>query len=501
MVIDIKDGAHTMDSSQHEMASWHEPLSGLDASFLYMEDRTAHMHVGSVALFEGPAPSYEELVGHIASRIHRVPRYRQRLAFVPLQLGRPAWVDDARFDVTYHVRRAALPAPGGEKELKELASRLFEQQLDRERPLWEMYLIEGLEGGRFAIVAKTHHCMVDGISSLDLAAVLLDGAPSPASTKAPEAWNPRPAPSRRTMVKAALRDQVRRPIDLVRGAVKAKGEARSKLSVMAGGVLPLLLSPAQLRRTPESSLNQPIGPHRRYEMVSLDLPTVKAVGAALGGKVNDVVLAVVAGALRRVLSARGESLTEDLQVMVPVNVRRPGAGETTGNHVAMVFCPLPVRCADPVERLHAVGRTMAGLKKSKLLVGSMALTSFSDFAFPPVAAPAARLSMRETWFNLVVTNVPGPQMQLFLLGRRMLRCHPLVPLAPKQTLGIALLSYNGSLDVGLLADADHARDLPDLAAAMEMELAELVKLAMPASNRAAARPRAKADVRESAAVA
>ncbi|WP_394830400.1 wax ester/triacylglycerol synthase family O-acyltransferase [Pendulispora rubella] len=489
-----------MDSSTREMSSWHEPLSGLDASFLYLEDRTAHMHVGSVALFEGPAPSYEELVTHIGSRIHRVPRYRQRLAFVPLQIGRPAWVDDARFDVRYHVRRAALPAPGGEKELKELASRLFAQQLDRERPLWEMYLVEGLEGGRFAIVAKTHHCMVDGISSLDLAAVLLDGAPSADAAHAP-AWNPRPAPSRRALVKAALRDQVRRPLELVRGAVKAEGEARSKLSVMAGGIVPLLLSGTQLLRTPESSLNQPIGPHRRYEMVSLDLPAVKAVGAALGGKVNDVVLAVVAGALRRVLSARGESLTEDLQVMVPVNVRRPGAAETTGNHVAMVFCPLPVRCADPVERLHAVGRTMAGLKKSKLLVGSMALTSLSDFSPPPLAAPAARLSMRETWFNLVVTNVPGPQMQLFLLGRRMLRCHPLVPLAPKQTLGIALLSYNGSLDVGLLADADHARDLPDLAEAMKLELAELLKLAMPAPKSEPARARTTTSVRESAAVA
>ena len=477
-----------MDSSQNGMSNWHEPLSGLDASFLYLEDRTAHMHVGSVALLEGPAPSYDELVTHIASRIHRVPRYRQRLAFVPFQLGRPAWVDDAQFDITYHVRRAALPAPGGEEELKELASRLFAQQLDRERPLWEMYLIEGLESGRFAIVAKTHHCMVDGISSLDLASVLLDAHPAANAASAaevPPAWNPRPAPSRRALAKAALRAQIRHPLDLVRGALTSETEARSKLSVIAGGMLPLLLGAAQLRRTPASSLNQPLGPHRRYEMLSLDLAAVKSVGAALGGKVNDVVLAIVAGALRRVLLARGESLKEDLQAMVPVNVRRPGEAGTTGNHVALVFCPLPVRCYDPVERLHAVGRTMAGLKKSKQLVGSMALTSLSDLAPPSVAAPATRLSSREAWFNLVVTNVPGPQMPLFLLGRQLVRCHPLVPLAPKQTLGIALLSYNGALDVGLLADADHARDLPDLAEAMKLELAELMNRA-PAPRRAAA---------------
>ncbi|HWL88541.1 MAG TPA: wax ester/triacylglycerol synthase family O-acyltransferase, partial [Polyangiaceae bacterium] len=377
-----------------------------------------------------------------------------------------------------HVRHAALPAPGGEEALKTLASRLFAQRLDRDRPLWELYLIEGLAGGRFAVLSKTHHCMVDGVSGVDLGTIVLDAVAASGPPPAPRDWAARPAPSRRALVGDAVRAPMRRAVDLVRGALTPKSEARNTLSVIAGGMVPMLREAAQARRTPESSLNQPIGPHRRYEMLSLDLASVKFVGASLGGKVNDVVLAVVAGGLRRVLAARGEVLDEDLRVMVPVNVRRSNEVGTIGNHVALFICPLPVRCADAATRLRTVAETMAALKKSKQLVGSMAFASLSDFAFPPVAAPATRFSSSlDPWFNLVVTNVPGPQVPLYLLGRKLLRCHPLVPLAPRQTLGIALLSYNGSLDVGLLGDADRARDLPDLAEAMKRELAELVELA------------------------
>ena len=285
--------------------SWHERLSALDAAFLYMEDRNAHMHVGGLCVFDGPPPSHGELLQHVESRLAAVPRYRQRLAFVPLGQGRPVWVDDAQFDLEYHVRRTALPAPGGESELRRLTSRLLSQRLDRDKPLWELWCVEGLEEGRFALVSKTHHCMIDGISGVDIATVLLDRTRATGSQVLTAPWRPRPAPSGRELLLDSVRHQLTHPLEVARDALRGSAQARRQLGEIVLGALPMLKL-AGMGRAPASSLNQPIGPHRRFETVRLDLGRVRRVKGALGGTVNDVILAVVAGALRSLLQRRGE---------------------------------------------------------------------------------------------------------------------------------------------------------------------------------------------------
>ncbi|HEY4223132.1 MAG TPA: wax ester/triacylglycerol synthase family O-acyltransferase, partial [Myxococcota bacterium] len=462
---------------------WHEPLGGLDATFLQLEDRTAHMHVGSVAVFRGRPPAYDEFVAHVNSRLPRVPRYRQRLAFVPLSLGRPSWIDDDAFDIEYHVRHVALPHPGDDAALATLAARLFSQRLDRDKPLWELTLVEGLADDRFAIISKTHHCMIDGVSGVDLATVLLDPHKNAPDLVDAPLWCPRPAPGARSLAVAALRDQVAAPIEApfaIARSLWAKrnggsvdqsvddgafGRAKETAKLLLGGLKPLL-SIAAAGRAPVSSINVPLSAHRRWETLAFDLGAVKQVRASLGGTVNDVVLAVVAGAMRTFLMARNESVVEDLRVMVPVSVRPQQDRGKLGNQVAAIFCDLPVHEASAAERLRIVSKTMTGLKQTKQAVGALALTKLSDFAPPTLAAQAARLSVANPWFNLVVTNVPGPQQPIYLRGRELLHCHPLVPLAARQTIGIALLSYNGHIDVGLLGDADRTRDLPVLKQAL-----------------------------------
>jgi len=458
------------------MEPWSERLGALDASFLHFEDRTAHMHVGGVAVFDGPAPSYPELLALVASRLDRVPRYRQRLEMVPLGQGVPVWVDDGHFDIEYHLRHTALPSPGGELQLKRLAERVLSQRLDRDKPLWELWFAEGLDRGRFAIVSKTHHCMIDGISGVDIATVLMDFEPHPEPPPVPPTWQPRPAPSATQLLLDSVTSQLKNPWRIAREAVEPSSDVRRLLREVAGGLRPLL-GLAQMGQAPASSLNQPIGPHRRFEMVRLDLAEVKRVRAALGGTVNDVILAVVAGALRVLLLSRGETPAPDLRVLVPVSVRSNEDRGRLGNQVTAIFCPLPVVEPDPVARLARVRQEMQGLKERRQAVGALALSRLGEFAPPTLAAQAARLSSRTRWANLVVTNVPGPQIPMYLLGRQLQSCFPVVPLAARQTIGIALLSYNGEIGVGLLADADRARDLPVLASALSDALAELVKAA------------------------
>jgi len=460
----------------HGAMTWFERLSGLDAMFLYIEDRTAHMHVGAVAVFEGRAPAYRDLLALIASKLERVPRYRQRLSFVPFDLGRPVWIDDPHLDLEHHVRHTALPPPGGEEPLKRLAGRLFGQPLDRDKPLWELWLVEGLGDDRFAVLLKTHHCMLDGVSGADLATVLFDVDPSAVAPPEPPPWTPRPAPDRTALVASSVADQLLHPLEVLRGAFEPSSAARRLLLELGAGLKPLV-GLSQLGRAPTSSLNQPTGRHRRWEMVSLDLAAVKAVRTALGGTVNDVLLAVVAGALRRLLEARGEQPGADLRAMVPVSVRGADAPGALGNRVTAVFCPLPVGEPDPARRLHKVASEMKRLKESGQAVGTLAWTRLGDFAPPTLLAQVARYQAMHRYMNLVVTNIPGPRDPLYLLGRRMLAWYPLVPLAQGQTVGIAVQSYHGKIGVGLLGDADHARDLPELARAIPEALAELTALA------------------------
>jgi len=476
--------------------TWYERLSTLDSLFLELEDRSAHMHVGAVATFEGPPPPYRDFLRLIEARLDSVPRDRQRVMFVPGKVGRPVWVDETQFDLEYHVRHTALPAPGGEEELKKLAGRLFSQALDRDKPLWEMWLVEGLGDSRFAIVSKTHHAMLDGVSGVDLATVLMDTEPCSTPPDAPAPWTPRKAPPLTGLLVDSVKEQVSHPLRMAREALEPNSEAVKLLGQLFSGLKPLL-DVVSMGMAPPSPLNVPIGPHRRFEMMELSLAEVKQVRAALGGTVNDVILATVSGALRSWLLSRGETPSADLRVLVPVSMRAgrsqaspgvasraaagaehpsPGRG-TMGNQVSAVFCPLPVTEASPAERLRKVREAMKGVKENGSAVGAHAISRLGDFAPPTLLAQAARLQAVTRMFNLVVTNVPGPQFSLYLLGKRMLRCFPQVPLAAQQAVGIALLSYDGRIGVGLIGDADAAKDLPALSAALRASLDELKQAA------------------------
>jgi WS/DGAT/MGAT family acyltransferase len=451
-------------------------LTGLDSSFLHLERDAAHMHVAGCMIFEGQAPDYDELVAQIVSRLHLVPRYRQRLAFVPLNQGRPVWVDDPHFNPNFHVRHTALPHPGGEPQLKRLAGRVFSQALDRSRPLWELWLVEGLSTDRFAILSKTHHSLVDGVSGVDIATVLFDSSPDPMPVAPPEQeWVPRPLPSGAQLLADALLERATVPGEIVRGvraSLRGPRQVAARVGNALGGVS--AIAKVGLRTAPPSPLNVRIGPHRRFTWVNGDLAQFKAVKNALGGTVNDVVLASVAGALGRYLRLRGED-TDDLvlRAMVPVSIRADVERGALGNRVAAMWAPLPVGMSDPVQRLLTISRDMEGIKDSGQAVGAQVLTQLTGFAPPTIMAQAARLQARQRMFNLVVTNVPGPQFPLYMLGRELEAMYPMVPLAENQALGIAIMSYNGQLNFGLNADYDALPDLEALADELRAAMEEL----------------------------
>jgi WS/DGAT/MGAT family acyltransferase len=455
-------------------------LTGLDASFLHLEDASAHMHVASVMLFEGTPPPYEELLDAIERRLSLVPRYRQRIAFVPLGQGRPKWVDDPHLNLRYHVRYTALPSPGSERQLKDLAGRVFSQQLDRDKPLWELWVAEGLEGDRFAVLAKTHHALVDGISGVDIVSVLFDTSPEPAAPPDPgDRWLPRPLPSRAQLLAEAIVERATIPAELT-GSVRAvlRGPGRLLAGVRDAALGVGAMAWTGLNPAPSTPYNARIGPHRRFTWVRADLPDVKAIKNELGGTVNDVVLATVAGALGAHLRRRGQKTSGlELKAMVPVSVRTSIERGALGNRVAAMMARLPVWCEEPVARLDIVRDELEGLKSSGQAVGANALTELAGFAPPTIMDQAARLAARQRFFNVVVTNVPGPQFPLYLLGRRMVETFPMVPLARNQGLGIALLSYDGSINFGLVGDYDLLWDLDDLALDVHDSLAELAAAA------------------------
>jgi diacylglycerol O-acyltransferase / wax synthase len=455
-------------------------LSGLDASFLHLEDDSAHMHVASVIVFEGKAPQYVELLEHIDRRLHLVPRFRQRLAFVPFGQGRPRWVDDPHLNLRYHLRHSGLPAPGSEQQLRDLAGRVFAQPLDRDKPLWELSLVDGLAGDRFALLSKTHHALVDGISGVDIVSVLFDTQPEPAVPADPGTqWLPRPVPTQAQLLGEALVERATIPAEgarTLRAVFRAPRRiAREAVNTAAGlGAMAWAgLSPA-----PSSPYNRQIGPHRRFTWVRANLVDIKAIKNELGGTVNDVVLTAVAGALGRHLRRRGVSTDGlELKAMVPVSVRSDEQLGELGNQVAAMMAPLPVWCQDPVARQQIVRQSMAHLKEGGQAVGAQALTEMTGFAPPTIMGQAARLMSRQRFFNLVITNVPGPQIPLYLLGRRAIDPFPLVPLAKNQGLGIAILSYDGRMDFGLVGDYDVMPDLDDFAVDLHESLAELAAAA------------------------
>jgi diacylglycerol O-acyltransferase / wax synthase len=461
-------------------------LTGLDSAFLHLEDHgTAHMHVASVMVFEGPAPTYEEMVEHILSRLHLVPRYRQRLAFVPLDQGRPVWTDDPHFNPKYHIRHTGLPHPEDEAELKQLAGRIFSQRLDRSKPLWELWLVAHMAGERFAVIAKTHHALVDGISGVDITTVLFDASPEPAGTpRPPVPWVARPLPGPAKLLADALVERSTAPAEMVRGARAMMRRPRRALERVKDALVGVsattfagINAPA-----PPSPLNVEIGSHRRYTWIDADLAQFKAIKNSLGGTLNDVVLAAVSLTLGRHMRVQGfdtEGLV--LKAMVPVSVRadvdRNAHPPALGNRVAAMWAPLPVGVVDPVECLAEVRLEMDDLKQSSQAVGAEVLTNLAGFAPPTILSQAARLQARQRFFNLVVTNVPGPQFPLYLLGRRLKALYPVVPIARRQALGIAVMSYDGHLGFGLLADYDALPELETLARELERSIAALAKAA------------------------
>jgi diacylglycerol O-acyltransferase len=469
-------------------------LTGLDASFLALEDRGAQMHVGSVLLFEGEAPAYEDFVAQLERRLALVPRYRQKLAFPPLVQSRPLWVDDPHFNAGYHVRHTGLPAPAGEPELRRLAGRVFAQRLDRSKPLWELWLVDRVGDDRFALISKTHHCLVDGISGVDLATVLFDLDPNAPPQPPAEPWVPRPEPSRAMLLADALVERAGGPVEFARGAAVA---VRHPQDAVAAGVTAMgglaAITQAGLAGAPPSPLNVRIGPHRRFAWVDGDLAAFKAIKNALGGTVNDVVLAVVAGALRNHYLAHGYDTDTELKAMVPISVRAESERGALGNKVTTMYAPLPIGLEDPIARYRAIHEAMRGLKESGQAVGADVLTSLADFAPPTILSQAARLQTRQRFFNLTVTNVPGPQFTLYLMGRPLRRLYPQVPLVENAALGIAIMSYDGRIDFGLLADYDALPDLDDVASALDGAIAELAAVAgaVPTARRSRSRARAK----------
>jgi diacylglycerol O-acyltransferase / wax synthase len=451
-------------------------LTGLDASFLHLEDGASHMHVAGVMIFEGSPPPYDELLEAIERRLGLVPRYRQRLAFVPLGQGRPRWVDDPHLNLRYHVRSTALPAPGSEQQLKELAGRVFAQQLDRDKPLWEIWLVDGLEGDRFAMLSKTHHALVDGISGVDIMSVLFDTSPEPAAPPdTGERWLPRPVPSSAQLLAEAVLERATVPTEIVRSlravlrGPRLVAEGLRDAAVGVGAMAWAGLNPA-----PPTPYNRSIGPHRRYTWVRANLADLKAIKNELGGTVNDVVLATIAGALGKHLRRRGQNTDGlELKAMVPVSVRADVERGALGNRVAAMMAPLPVWCQDAVARLDIVREELKGLKSGGQAVGAQVLTQLSGFAPATVMGQASRVMARQRFFNVVVTNVPGPQIPLYLAGKRMIDTFPMVPLAKNQALGIALLSYAGRINFGLVGDFDLLWDLDDFANDVQESLAEL----------------------------
>lgn len=457
-------------------------LSPLDASFLHVENDVSHMHIASVAIFEGPPPEFESVKAMVGGKLPLVPRYRQVVKFVPLDLGRPVWVDDHHFNLDYHVRHTALPAPGGEPELRRLVGRVMSQQLDRTKPLWEIWVVQGLEDGHWAMLSKTHHCMVDGVSGTDLLAIVLDTSPD-GSPPAPDGWRPEPAPTSVQLATSALAERARSPYELVRSLRSATRIPRQTAAVLGDVAKGLQAMSGLVRPTDASSLNGPIGPHRRWDWASTTVDDIKTVRRAGGATFNDVVLAAITRGFRDLLTSRGEPVDRVVRTLVPVSVRpRDATGRAVGdgtfeNKVSAMFAELPVGIADAMDRLRAISEQMAGLKESKQAVAGEALTSLSGFAPPMLLALGTRIATRvpQRNVNTVTTNVPGPQVPLYAAGRRMLKAFPYVPLAGHVRVGVAIFSYDGQVNFGVTGDYDAAPDIGVLCRGIEDGMAEMLK--------------------------
>lgn len=460
---------------------YHDRLSALDSSFLDLEDENTHMHVAVAMLFDpGPLATtdgsidMEKVRDFVASRLHLLPRYRQRLAFAPIS-GHPLWVDDPHFNAFYHMRHTSLPKPGSIRQLKRLCGRILSQKLDRSKPLWELWVIEGVEGGRFAVVTKVHHCMVDGAAGTELLTVLLS-ASSETTFEAAPPWIPRRRPRPMEMLQGEIEHRLDGLGSMVTAAASGLMEptrAWEETKEFATGVWESLENAAT--SASDTPLNpRSVGPHRRFDWLRLDLDAVKRVKEHFGATINDVVLATVAGGVRRFLEMRGMIVHHDFdfRVVIPVNLRATDSHHP-GNHVAQMFAHLPVEERDPAARISKVCATVRSLKQSHQVEATEILEALSDWAAPSLVSRASRLAAERRSFNMVVTNVPGPQLPLYFLGAPLREIYPVVPLLTNQALGTALFSYDGSLYWGLNADWNEVPDLHAFVDALEASFQEL----------------------------
>lgn len=469
-------------------------LTALDTIFLEIEDQSVHMHVGAVAIFDDAralrtsdgALDIERLRTYVGNALHDAPRFRQRLQWIPF-VKHPVWVDDARFKLRYHVRHTALPAPGGLRQLKRLAGRIMSQKLDRAKPMWELWIVEGLEEKRFALIVKAHHCMVDGISGIDLLTSILRLEPEVAQTQQTKTWLPRLQPSGVRLLADEVTRRACLPLDMARAIPRVAanplrwaGALRESVAGVAEAV------GAGFVRTTATPLNPDIGPYRKFDWTEFEIDEIKSIRDAFGGTLNDVVLATVAGAVGRFLRSRGETVTEDtvFRVMVPVSIRTKSERGAPGNRVVNFFARLPIHERNPRRRLELTTQMTAELKNSRLVAGSEILEEVSDLTFTRILIEFARMAAATRAYNLVVTNVPGPPVPIYLMGARLQSIYPVVPLFKHQALGIALFSYAGKLCWGLNADWDSVPDLHDVVVAVDEEFSALRKAAEVAAERA-----------------
>ncbi|HWC32471.1 MAG TPA: wax ester/triacylglycerol synthase family O-acyltransferase [Actinomycetota bacterium] len=460
-----------------------ERLSTLDASFLYLEKPNVHMHVAGLAILDPSTRpdgrlGIDDITRLIEQRIHLVPRFRQRVVFPPLSAGRPVWADDPTFDLEFHTRRAALPAPGGRRELADFVQRVHSRPLDRTKPLWEMYLIEGLEDDHVAILSKSHHAMIDGLSGMDIATVMFDFSADTAEVKAPTAWEPSPEPAPGDLWLDAIRDQISHPVrtavENAARAIRAPQEAWHRVRTTLGGVA-AVLAKGQADAGP---FNGRIGSNRRFAMAEVPVADMKAIKNALGGTVNDVVLASVTGGLRTLLRSRKERVTGvTLRAMVPVSTRDDSRTMALGNQVSMFFVDLPVGVRDPVKRLRTISRETEQLKSSHAAVGAAAIMNTARWAPPTLHALAARLVSRSRFANLVVSNVPGPQVPLYLAGAKLVIVYPVMPLAETLGLSVAVTSLSGTMGFGFTSDWGSIPDIDVMANGLLDAISDLKKAA------------------------
>ncbi len=458
-------------------------LSALDAEFLHLEDGVTHMHIAGMSVFEGTPPSEAEVQALLASKLHLIPRYRQRVRSVPLELGRPVWVDDPHFHLPYHVRATALPQPADDEAVCRLMGRLMSSELDRNRPLWECWVVEGLPADRWALVCKVHHCMVDGIAGVGLLEALLDIEPA-AELAEPEPWTPSPEPAGAAMVLdawAGLVGDLAHQLGAVPRALADPATTLREVGELGSGMLRFA---RQLVYAPDNALDGVVGPHRVWAHSSATIPDVKRIRTSLGGTLNDVVLAAVTAGYRDLLIARGEDpAAVTFRTLVPVSVRGTDARGIADNRVSAILYDLPVGIEDPVERLAAVHRQMGDLKSSHMSEAADAVSSVANLLPPMVVGTATRSIMRvveshpQRSMNTVTTNVPGPQFPLYCLGRRMTEHRPFVPIGPGLRVGTAILSYDGRLFFGVTGDFDTAPDVGVVAAGIEAGIADLLERA------------------------